>query len=132
MHKKDSKEYEWLWEKIEEKIWEALEGWKLRLWKHSVPSPETDTRLKLLEDDNKNFLKWRVFAWLMGMIISLLLVVTSAVFSKLEAMDDDQEAANIQQEIANIQIEYIHEIIKRVNNNDSEKNQSHSVDLSLR
>lgn len=53
-----------LWEKIESKIWESLQEWKVRLEQHTVPSPETEKRLISLEKKSESYLKWRVFAFL--------------------------------------------------------------------
>ncbi len=92
-------EYEWLWQKIEEKIWETLSEWKVRLWEHSKSSPETikrfkegERRMDRIEKEVSGVVKFRVFAAL----CSILVVILGAVFVKLETIDDDQEAGNIQ------------------------------------
>ncbi len=112
-------EYEWLWQKIEEKIWDTLSEWKVRLWEHSKSSPETlkrfkdgEKRMDRIEKQVSGVVKFRVFATL----CSVLMIILGAVFVKLEAIDDDQETANIQ-------IAEMHVMIKGLSKNDLVKKQ---------
>jgi len=95
-----------LCEKIEEKIWESIDGWKERMEEHMNPSPETKKRLNSLENKNETkedrFVGWKAFGAIIGVTGSVLGVsfflifwILQTTYSEVRTVADNQSEMDV-------------------------------------